>query len=977
VKIAETQTSSDDVLQNLEDIVLTPELAAAITEQEQASLLKTDFVEVFEVPETTLTIQSSYTVSSLVNRRFYTFLHNRQFGPGNVPSTIALGELAAVPLTQPLFYVATGVYFDSELQTEIESPFSIEIVGQPVVIQTNVGTFPATSRLQIVQDTISSLNRTTPQLGVAPGNVIRDTVVDPVSNEVVRVRFLVDYLYRTQSFDTLLQVDGIEPDGTSTPVSLSPYKQALQRVLDIQNAQDVQILIDTSFDQNASRNNVFRKTGTRSRGFVTFFTRQQPQATVFIPLGTRVASGGVQFVTTSDASFSISDLASFFNPSTGLFQLDVPIQAVNLGKIGNLGAGQIRTIISNLPGLSVTNRNNTFGGIDRQTNLALSIDARAALASVDTGTEQGIRQVAADVAGVEEANVVAAGDPDMQRDFDEDFDKHVGGKVDVWVRGDVPGTVTDNFAFTFQIAQDVQFRTVGNLLQYVFQALDVNLSTSNPISEMLDDPSLGLGLRNATQGSFYNLDGVQIQDSDTIELDPTGQLTTRAADVILGDYQYQETTDFVFTRQPVGEVQSVTGEVSGLLPTDNWEVVRPSDPSLEGRSVRAQDFLRILPSDGIPSGSPISVQSESHIMLGQFPEFVNSLGANPLTIRVFNDSRTIEYRGPSDPSGSSDFTITPGTQTTALSVQRTVNSNILSGQTVLVDYDHAENFTVEYTTNFVIQTVQQVLDQQKAATSDVLAKAALPVPVDITATIATIAGQTTSFVDRNVRTNLISFIRSIPQGGSIRQSDIIAIIDSTQGVSFVETPLTKLARGAGSEVVRESVTTADGEDVTWLMGTTKFPMSTATVRTWLVEDELNSATSDGGGPDTNFRGVFQDDREMALVTSSVFALPGAAGQAFIIGLEGADIPGFSDDQTIQNQFPTAVTNAQVEEIRKQLTANRLLVTTAADDTPVNHEYTVTYVVAFEETRVKDLEADELEFFDVGAFTFTFAEDPRG
>jgi hypothetical protein len=977
VKIKETQTSSSDVIENLEDITLTPELAAAITEQEQASLLRTDFVEVFEVPETTVTIRSNYSVSSLVARNFYTFLHNRQFGAGNTPPTVPIGDFAAAPLTEPLFYVATALFFDPDTQLEVESSFSAEVVARPVVINENVGTFPAPSRLEIVQNTISSITRTTPQVAIQPGAVIRDTFVDPLSSEASRLRLLVDFLYRIQSFDTLLQIDGIEPDGTSTPVARSPYKQALGQVFNLTNPTEIQTLIDTTFEQLASRNNVFRKAGTRSTGFVTFFTRTTPTATIFIPLGSRVASGSVQYATTTDRSIPINNVAAFFNPSTGLFQVDAPVQAETPGSVGDLGAGQIRTIVSNLPGLSVTNRNATFGGTDQETNLQLSVRARNALASVDSGTEQGTLQIAADVAGVIEAAVIAAGEDMMQRDFDTDFDKHVGGKVDVWVRGDAFGDVTDSFAFTFEVARDVQFQIIGNPLAYQLRALDTQLSPTNPIAQMLDDAELGLGLRNATRGLFFDLTDVQILDYRTIQLDTNVvQPEITFGDIILGDYRYVASTKFVFPRQPVSEVLSVTGTVSGLLPEDNWLFVRPDDPLIEGRSIRAQAFLEIVQVDGVPSGEPITVTSEQHLLLGEFEEFVNNLGANPLTIQVFNSTATIIYRGPDDPSGIADYTITPGTQTTALSIRRTANSAITSGETVLLDYEHDENFTVEYQTNFVIPTVQDSLDAQKHLTADLLGKAAVEIPVDITATVVVIAGATTSTVDTDLRTNIATFLRALPQGAAVRPSDIIAVMDNTLDVSFIETPLRKITRGAGSLAVRESVPSTAGE-VEVLLGTDADPYSTSTVKTWLLENPLNNPTTQGGGDGTQFTGVFQDDAAMVLQLTNPETLKDAPGRAFIIGDAGQVIPAFSDDATIQSNFPEANTAAEIEQIRRNLTANRILVSLAADDRPEIHAYTTTYTVAFVEVRVQDIEASPLEFFDVGNLIFTFTEDQHG
>lgn len=979
VKIKETQTSSNDVIENLEDITLTPELAAAITEQEQESLLRTDFVEVFEVPETTSVIRSSYSLDTLVSRAFYSFRHNRQFGPASDPPTIPIGEFASAPFTEPLFYVATAVYFDPQTQLEVESAFSAEVVGQPVIIEENVGTFPSPARLEVVQQTIQSLTRTTPQLAVQPGAVIRDTFVDPVSNEVTRLRLLVDFMYRIQSFDTLLQIDGIEPDGTSTPVARSPYKQALGRVFSLNNPQDIQTIVDTAFDQLASRNDVFRKAGVRARGFVTFFTSTRPTETLFIPLGTRVASGAIQYVTTTDASIPIGNVAAFFNPTNGLYQIDVPIEASTAGDSGNLGAGQIRTIVSGLANLSVTNRNATFGGTNLETNLQLAERGRNAPSAVDSGTERGTLQTAADVAGVREAKVVSAGDEMMQRDYDTDFDKHVGGKVDVWIRGSSLGTVTDTFAFTFEIATDVQFVLIGNVLDYRFRALDVNVSPENPIAEMLDDEALGLGLRNATLGLFFDLTDVVVEDYRTIKLSTAEgivQPPVALGDVVLGDYRYVTSTKFVFTRQPVDAVVSVTGQITGLLSDDNWEFNQPDDPLIDGRSTKAQSFLDIIQTNGVPSGDSITVSGESHIMLGEFDELLNNLGANPLTVAVFSTDGTIEYRGPDDPSGVSDYIIVPGTQTTALAIRRTSNSNIRSGQTVLVDYEHAENFTVEYQQNQVIPTVQEALDAQKHVTADVLAKEGVQVPVDITATIVTDPGTRSSTVDTNVRTNLTTFLRALSVGAAVRQSDIIAVIDGTRGVSYVETPLTKLTRAQDAYVVREEVVNSSPDDVVLLLGDDITPYSSSTVRTWLFTDPLNNPTSTGGGPDTIFRGVFQDDLALNLQDANPENLKASTGNAFIIGDEGLVIPGYSDDITIQIQFPAANTPAEIEQIRRDLTANRVMISLSVDDRPINHSYHATYTVAFVEARTQDIEASDIEYFVSGTFTLTFAEDRR-
>jgi uncharacterized phage protein gp47/JayE len=972
IKVEETQTKGGDLIQNLEDVVLTPELAAAITETEQANLLKTDFVEQFEVPEGTTSIRSSYLLETLVERLFYSFDHNRLAGPTNTPATVPIGAFAALSTDQPLFYVARSIFYDEASLTEVESSNSIEVVGSPTIVTLTIGAFPTVSQLQIQQNTISDLLRTQPEVSLQPGAVIRDVFIDPFSGEVVRIRFLTDFLHRSQAFDTLLAIDGLTPSGNPVPVTNSAYKTALQAAFQLQRPEDVQFLIDQTFAQLAARNGVVRRSGLQARGIVTFFTRATPTRTMVITLGTRVSSGSVTYATTEDSRIPVENSAAYFDPTTGLFSVDVTVQAEQAGVSGNVSRGQISSIISNVPGLAVTNQNRTFGGLGAETNIQLATRARSALASVDVGTEQGIRQAAADQAGVEEANVIEAGNSLMQRDFDPTNSVHVGGKADVWIRGVATGTVSDTFAFVFQEAFDVQFQLIGNPLSLIFRSLDPALSVDNPLSEMLDFQAIGLGFRNATSGSYFSLDGYTVMDYRTIQLAPTQPAVTQG-DVVLGDYRYTISRDFVLPRQPVNAVVSVTGQVSGLLPAESVQLWRVSDPLVLGRSAQAGAFIRIVPIDNVPSGELIAVTSEVHVIIGEFNEFLSNLGVSVLTIAVFNNNRTIQYRGPNDPSGISDYTIIPGTQTEATAIRRIPGGNITSGQTLVVDYSYNENFVVEYTTNQVIATTQNAIDNLKGVTYDVLVKDAVATPLDIAATVVKQTGFPTNSIQSGVQTNLESYLRGLPMGSSVRQSDIITVIDQTSGVSFVTTPLTNLARDAGVVIVREPLTTASKGDTTLLLGTPEQPYSSSTVNVWLIEEELNAATTTGGGSENEFRGVFQDENAMTLQTADPDSLQSAPDKAYIIGNEGLSIPGYSDDATLVVLYPTA-TAAEIATTRQGLTANRLMVALSTDDRPSIHAYTVTYIVSAANEGARNINGSELEYFTLGDLVLTVAED---
>lgn len=972
IHLTQGEYSTLNVVENPEDIdPTTDEEGAAAFQEVIEGLLRTDTTTVVEIPETTRTIRTSWSVSSVTSVTTYSFTHHRNYGPANEPPTIAIGEFASTSKDEPLYYVVTALYYNATTGLEYESPYSTEVAGKPVTILQTIGTFPAPSRLQVVQSIIASINRTEPELAIQPGAVIRDTVVDPISDEIIQLRGLVDFLYRCQSFDTLLQIDGVEADGTSTPVERSAYKQALQRIFSLTNANDVQVIVDTAFEQLASRNGIFRDNGARSRVVVTFYTSKRPSATVTFPIGTRVASGTISYVTTSFAEIPLASLASYYNPSTGLYSVNVSAQAEQEGSAGNVGVGQIRSILSNVPGFSVINQSRAFGGRNRQTNLQLAVVGRAALAAVDTGTEQGILQAAAKLAGVEGALIAAAGDPLMQRDMLDG--KHLGGKVDVWIRGASVGEVTDTFAFAYEIAENIQFEVFGNPLNLQFRARDTNLSETNPIALMLDREDLGLGFRNATTGLYFDLTGYSILDYRTIQLSSdVSQPPVTFGDVLLGDYEYRTVTDHVFTRQPVSSVSSVVGEISGSV---DYTLIHRSDPLQTGRSVDANDTLRLSPAT--VTDTLIDITSETHILFADYDEYLDFLGANPLSIAVYDETKTILYRGPNDPSGISDYVIVGGTSTTAAAVRRTQTSAIRSGQQVLIDYAHRENYTVTYTTNFVVQTTQNALDSIKHATADILVKEVIPVPVDLTATVILTSGSQVSGTDRRLRTNVAAFLQALPQGGQVRESDMIRLLDGTTGVSYIQLPLTKLARGEGSTVIRETVTLESTTDAELLLGTTEVPLSSSTVRVWLLIEPLSSTTTNGGGTDANFHAVYQDDIVMDLQASDITSLKIAAGKAYIIGNDGIIIPGYSDDASIEAKFPNANTPVEIAEARRSITQNRILVSTSVDDQPINHVYTTTYIVSADNTRVQSIELGSLEYFTTGELTFNYVEDERG
>ena len=945
-------------------------LAVSGVQQDLAGVaLQTDFDESMEIPETVGRVRTTVAVESVREVDNFSFTHDRDSTyTSSVNPAIPNSGFNTIPTSDPLYYVVTAVY--SVQGVEYESAFSPEVAGAPLVVTPALGSLPQVSRQQILRDTTLSIYRSQPEVDVKPGSVPRDTFVDPFATEAERMRFLVGFFHNAQSFATLLLIDDPGLTGTSVPVTQSAYKLALKQALFLKSTADVQTLIDSMFEHLASKVGVTRDGGKRSRGAVTFYTTSRPETTKTFSIGTAV--GGGRFRTTSFAQITPTGSSSIYDPSTGRYAVEAYLQATSPGEAYNLAEGQIKTLDVAQSGVSVTNTSRTFGGTNRESNRNLAARASQKVAGLDSGRMQGYVNTSIEVPGVRQVNVVDGGHPLMMRDMVDGT--HTGGKVDIWVRGESEATHTDTFAFSFEIAHNIQFEPTGDLSDLKFRAVDPNLSDSNPIIEMLNYP--GFEFVNSTTGETLNLTDVTIIPPDGIQLsssynDPDDN---HLEDVFFGSYRYRTSERHVFTRQPVRSITSLVGTVTGTVSPTLYQLYHVDSPLVLGRSTKATDHLRVVdPAAGnpasLPSGDPVQVTGESHVMLGG-TEYLNNLGINPISVKVYSDNRDTEYVGPYDPSiqtgTSPDFTLVDEEGTTPLGIVLTNGSRIGEGDTVLVDYQHDENFTVTYKVNSVVSVLQSDVDGDRHITADVIGKEGVQVGVSLYATVVMNStlpvGTTVSTIDSGIRTALAQLFQSLTMAQPLRQSDVIRVIEQVTGVSYVVVPLTKLVKEDESMVVREALTSDQDVDVFHVTA-----WSTDLLDMYLLVNPLAAATSDGGGPEYEFRGVFQDDIRMDHLNTS----PNAIGvplrnmpeAAFIIGNQGLVIPGYSDDATLQAQFPFA-TAAELDTYKKTVSANRVLVTVAKGESPTSYDYTVTYFVYGDEG-VKNIETGTVEFLSLG------------
>jgi uncharacterized phage protein gp47/JayE len=925
--------------------------------------LVVNFDEAVPISEEITKLRAEVKISTLSISKTFSFKHVRTATTTSIPATIPSARFSTVANSEPLFYVATAIYYNPVSGSEVESSLSSEISAKPILLNTTLPTIPVVGRQQILEDAVLGIYRNSPQASVSPGSAIRDLFLDPFASEAERIRFVVDYVYRSASFSTLLAIDDPAFSGTSVSVDSSSYKSLMRQALFLPSNDSVQNIIDLSFDRLASNFGVTRNQGTAARGEVIFFTRTQPTADLRIPLGTIVSSGSVEFRTTTQGFIPLNGFASYYNPINNRYEVTIPIKASSTGAISNVTAGEISSIISDIRGLEVTNTAETYGGLDLESNLALSIRAQQAISSIDTGTTQGYYSLISNAPNVISASVVSAGDPLMNRDVDPATGLHSGGKVDIWVQGEQDTYVTDSFAFTFDVKEKVVFDLVGSL---TFRASDNDLSVNNPIVNMLDFSALNLGLVNATTGARFDLTDVEIISYNTIRLSSSvTQPAFSLTDIILGDFRLRTGTTHTFTRQPVKEISSLTGEVSGQVGLLSYYLNHPNNILDLGGSTKSGDEIVIEDVRGELSALPIVVEGESHVILEKFTEPLNKLGTNPFSLRVFNEDRSVEYYGPYSGQVDLDYITIEGGSTTPYGIQRTDGSRISSGQTVLFDYSHAENFSVRYRTNLILSTLQSMVEKKKHATADVLINEAFEVELDISAVVVLSSGSSSAFVDSDIRSNLSALVGSLRMGDPLRVSDIVNAMDKTNGVSYVQLPLSKMTLSVGSQIVREAVAVGLG-------GAVIMPsLSTPSVKVWLVGDSLDFIPEENGGEQGSYRGVFKDTDRMVLAPS-ISLLSNYSNQAYIIGSEGAVIQGYTDDLTLN---PTGgLSDAEILAERKRLTASKVLISLLTGDNPSEYSYAVTYTIGLSPNEARDISVSDTQFITLGLVNITYEQD---
>lgn len=154
-------------------------------------------------------------------------------------------------------------------------------------------------------------------------------------------------------------------------------------------AYDIDSKTDADLDSFCQLFGIARIAARRAVGTVTFSRTGDLTPTVFIPVGTEIASS-------SDNAIVVTTVVGG-TLMPGASSVTVPVQAVTAGPEGNLGAGMATLITSPIQGVNtVTNTAALTGGLSRETDSELRTRWKSTVFRSLAGTEQMYRGVALD-----------------------------------------------------------------------------------------------------------------------------------------------------------------------------------------------------------------------------------------------------------------------------------------------------------------------------------------------------------------------------------------------------------------------------------------------------------------------------------------------------------------------------------------------------------------------------------------------------
>ena len=281
----------------------------------------------------------------------------------------------------------------------------------------------------IVSEMIRDIQAVLPSANVLPGSVIRETLVNPPA---AQLSFITSALETIRQAQTIAEATGSDLDRLASNFGLTR---------DAGRAAIGELVLVLS-------NTVASATITVSDGSM-ISTDERVGSTEFMTIGTYTFRPIDKEFYAAEA-VRLQNQLKLANINNAQYAAIVPIQALNAGSIGNVGAYTI--FRGNIPGVSsVINLTPTVGGIDVESDSSLRRRITLVLSGSSTGTKEGLVAVALANPTVTDAFVIGPGNVLMTRDgsiYDADGNlvkEGTGRSVDLYIKGEQTISNTETF----------------------------------------------------------------------------------------------------------------------------------------------------------------------------------------------------------------------------------------------------------------------------------------------------------------------------------------------------------------------------------------------------------------------------------------------------------------------------------------------------------------------------------------------------
>ncbi|MDF2841753.1 MAG: hypothetical protein K0R00_179 [Herbinix sp.] len=228
-----------------------------------------------------------------------------------------------------------------------------------------------------------------------------------------------------------------------------PFVEKFNTAEMMQNLENAEYMTEEELDRIGEGNYfIKRKQGVKATTSLTLsFANVLEGETIIIPAGiTFKTDEGLQFQTVTRTTFAYEELLPFYNSSTSNYDLPVSVEATEIGSGYNVGVNTIvaSTVLFNTNLANVTNEAEVNNGTDKQTNAEYAKYIGDFYISRQLGTEPGYKAfILENFEETEDAYIAGYKNKFMTRDIIQVYnqitglyvDKHIGGMVDIYVKG--------------------------------------------------------------------------------------------------------------------------------------------------------------------------------------------------------------------------------------------------------------------------------------------------------------------------------------------------------------------------------------------------------------------------------------------------------------------------------------------------------------------------------------------------------------